>query len=483
MARVAVALTLFLALANGQGTFRLSNYYQNDMVLQMAPKRSLIWGFGEVGARIEVNYENIQIVAGVDADGTWKVSIPEHDAGGPINFEIIHNNVDTINLSAWFGDVWVCSGQSNMEMTINQIYNATEETNTAITYQNIRLLQLANSFSLDTELAEATSYSIPWGAPSASNVPGFSALCLLFGERLSQALGNSRPIGLIDSTWGGTRIEAWFSQRVPIYCLTPPNDGTDANSESALWNAMIAPLTKTSVRGAIWYQGESNVGWNPGYYACHIAALIEDWKNTFYDAKVAAENGVAFPFGVVQIGPTERGEDYAWGALRFHQTADRGVIPSAFIPEGFFATAYDLTDRDAPTGDIHPRDKQTVADRLSNSARKLIYAETFSANGPVPIDSFFESPDRYVIVYDRNIRIAGTEGFAFQRADGTWSPTTIATSTANSVFVAVDADAVLLTYAYRATVCEYKQCAVYSNDAEDLPAQVWNWDLTQARRL
>jgi len=76
---------------------------------------------------------------------------------------------------------------------------------------------------------------------------------------------------------------------------------TEQQSESALWNAMMAPLTKTSVRGAVWYQGSTNVNWNLDYYSCHIAALVQDWKKTFEEGHVAAENGLAFPFGIFQV--------------------------------------------------------------------------------------------------------------------------------------------------------------------------------------
>jgi sialate O-acetylesterase len=115
---------------------------------------------------------------------------------------------------------------------------------------------------------------------------------------MSESFDNTRPIGLIDSTWGGTLIEFWISQRVSNFCLTPASED---DSESALWNAMIAPLSKTAVRGAIWYQGESNVGWNDDYYSCHLAAMAQDWRKTFVDGDVQADNGIAFPFGVVQV--------------------------------------------------------------------------------------------------------------------------------------------------------------------------------------
>jgi sialate O-acetylesterase len=75
----------------------------------------------------------------------------------------------------------------------------------------------------------------------------------------------------------------------------------DQNSESALWNAMIAPLSRSTVRGAIWYQGEANVGKDPDFYSCHMAAMVQDWKNTFPFGQTNADNDVAFPFGIVQV--------------------------------------------------------------------------------------------------------------------------------------------------------------------------------------
>lgn len=140
------------------------------------------------------------------------------------------------------------------------------------------------------------------------------------------------------------------------------------NSESALWNAMIAPLSKSTVRGAIWYQGEANVNKDPDFYSCHITAMVQDWKNTFPHGHTNADNGIAFPFGIVQVLfsvnlflliikivclqlATTLSNDFSkWGDMRMHQTADQGVLPNPFIPEGFMAAAYDLTDHESPTG-------------------------------------------------------------------------------------------------------------------------------------
>ncbi|KAF4532321.1 hypothetical protein B566_EDAN003624 [Ephemera danica] len=270
-----------------------------------------------------------------------------------------------------------------MEMPISQMMDPTGETNKAVSYTNIRIMQVTNTFAT-SEQDELSSIATPWSQTTSQNVPGFSALCLMFGERMSDSLGNTRPIGLIDSTWGGTRIESWISTSVTSYCNTPPDNSANQNGDHNLWNAMIKPLTNFAVRGAIWYQGESNTGYNQDYYPCHIQRMVQDWRNKFVNGivEVPNENGLKFPFGIVQIGPYSGGGDSSYGILRFHQTVEQGVLPNLYIPESFFAASYDTTDPTSPTGDIHPRDKPTVATRLANSAKSLLYRESWSQYGP-----------------------------------------------------------------------------------------------------
>ncbi|KAF4532323.1 hypothetical protein B566_EDAN003626 [Ephemera danica] len=332
--------------------FRLANIYADQMVLQMAPKSTQIWGFGTAGTSVSVSVNGQQVGATVDAGGTWRVRLAPENAGGPYTLTATHST-DSVSINVWFGDVWVCSGQSNMEMSISQMMDPTGETNKALTYTNIRLMQVTNTFS-NSEQVELSGISTPWSATSNQNVPGFSALCLMFGERLSDSLGNSRPIGLIDTTWGGTRIEAWSSDRVTTICNTPGNPGTDPNADHNLWNSMVYPLTMMAVRGAIWYQGESNTGYNQDYYSCHMQEMVNDWRNTFVDGAVPvpSEGNLAYPFGIVQIGPYSGGGNSGYGFLRWHQSADQGTLPNSFISEGFMAAAYDTTDPGSPSGDL-----------------------------------------------------------------------------------------------------------------------------------
>ncbi|XP_065332916.1 sialate O-acetylesterase-like [Cloeon dipterum] len=461
--------------------FRLASYYTNNMVLQMEPKSAVIWGYGQPDAEAVISYESNRLSTTINANGEWSITLPPHPPSESIDFavqQISSFGMVTIPLKAAFGDVWVCSGQSNMAMSLNLIYNASEEINKTIAdYQHFRLRKVSRNTSLDIELDEAT-FNYDWTAPEEERVPNFSALCILFAERLSDAVNAAFPIGLIDATWPGTRIEAWSSSRVLEYCNTPlATNETNRNADSALWNAMIAPLTRTSVKGAIWLQGEQNIDYNEDYYACHILALVNDWKRTFFQGEVAGENGVAFPFGVVQNGPVWINYNYKWGDIRWHQTVDLGVLPNALLPDAFTAASYDLTDHLSPTGSIHPRDKQSVADRLANAARRLIYNENLSLYGPVPVSVDQLAADSRTITYDRNVKLVGAAGFAFQLPDGNYELSDVIASTANSVTVAVNSTAVQLLYAFSSYVCEYKQCAVYSDDFENLPAQAWKWDL------
>ncbi|XP_059480899.1 sialate O-acetylesterase-like [Neocloeon triangulifer] len=478
-----LALSTFIVV-NGQvlEPFRLSNYYTNGMVLQREPKSAVIWGYGEPGAEAVVSYESNRLSTIIDGNGKWNITLLPHAASGSIDFavqQIGTFGLVTIPFKAMFGDVWVCSGQSNMAMPLRFIFNGSEEANRTISdYQHFQLRKVTDNYTLDEGEFEETSFNYDWTSPNSDVTPNFSALCVLFVQRLSDALNASIPFGLIDTTWPGTRIEAWSSPRVIETCNAPSDNATNQNANSALWKAMVAPLTKTSVRGVLWYQGENNIDYNEDYYACHILELINDWKRSFFQGDVAAENGVAFPFGVVQNGPLFINHNYKWGDSRWHQTLDVGILPNALAPEAFTGAVYDLTDHFSPTGSIHPRDKQTVADRLANAAKKLLYNQNFSLYGPVPTNLVGDASGTWTIEYDRNIKLVGTLGFAFQLPDGSYELTDVISTTSNSVTVTVSTNATQLVYAYSSYVCEYKDCAVYSDDAENLPAQVWKWQLS-----
>ncbi|KAF4532326.1 hypothetical protein B566_EDAN003629 [Ephemera danica] len=411
-------ISVLISTTQGQ-VFHLANMYADEMVLQMEPKSAHIWGWGEPGSQVTVTLDLQQISVSIsNAEGKWSARLPPQPAGGPrtlgFEYEPQSGLTETLNLAVYFGDVWVCSGQSNMEMQLREIFNATEEIEIAATYTNIRILKLSQITS-DVELDELNGTAIPWSRIDTMNIPNFSAACVLYGERMSDGLGGTRPIGLIEASWPGTRIEA-----------------TNRNADNVLWNGMIHPLTALAVRGAVWYQGENNVGYNENFYACHIQHLVSDWAKTFVDGTVPAENGLAFPFGIFQLGPSDPGSDSKWGFIRWHQTVDSGALPNTFIPEAFIA----------------------------------VESITVTSPGVVKLS------------YDSDIFVQAFAGFSYQLPTGEWIATDINSVSGRDVTVTFDPTATHLAYAWESTVCEYKECAIYSADAEVLPAPVWLWSLT-----
>ena len=163
-----------------------------------------------------------------------------------------------------FGDVWLCSGQSNMQFTVDSAFNATAEVAAAGNFPLIRLFTAAMIAS-DTPLTELAQVEEPWSVASAAAVGGgnwtyFSAMCWFYGRDIFQEL--QYPIGLIATDWGGTPDEAWSSPaalaKCPHSAPAKPQASPSPDADSTLWNAMIVPFLRTTITGAIWYQGEAD---------------------------------------------------------------------------------------------------------------------------------------------------------------------------------------------------------------------------------
>jgi len=209
---------------------------------------------------------------------------------------------------------------------------------------------------------------------------------------------------LISSNWGGTFIQAWSSPDALAKCAharkyeveeiegqyqTTPKigDGPNPNQYSALWNAMIVPFLRTTIKGALWYQGENNAG-DPADYTCQFPAMIADWR-----AKFVQQNN--FPFFFVQLAPwtSDGGESIA--ETRYAQ------LTALTLPNVGFGTAVDLGDWNSTSGNIHPMDKQTVGKRLFAAAKNIAYGDTTSVwLGPITTSANATSagPDVQVVV-------------------------------------------------------------------------------------
>ena len=340
---------------------KVPSVISDNMVLQQKRKIKL-WGWADPGEKIKVK-ASWQILFGkstkADKDGKWKTAIKTPKAGGPYTITIQGDNKITLN-NILVGEVWICSGQSNMEMGMTQINNTSEEIAQA-DYPNIRLFNVTNAISAEPleDVTGSWLLCTPEAVTNHGEYGGFSAAAYYFGRRLHKEL--NVPIGLLNNDWGGTPAEAWTSGRM---LLTMPDFAEqvrqisnkdalektqpaviDAHTPTSLYNAMIHPLTPFAIKGAIWYQGESNAG-APTQYQMLFPAMIKSWRDVW---------GLGdFPFYYVQIAPFNYGE-----------------INSAYLREAQFMTlstpnvGMAVTMDISNIHDIHPKNKKEVGERLA----------------------------------------------------------------------------------------------------------------------
>ncbi|NWW90238.1 SIAE acetylesterase, partial [Rhynochetos jubatus] len=483
---------------------------RDHMVLQKEPVGAVVWGYGEPGAVVTVTLSGDgglivmkKTVRVKGPSGTWKTVLDPMDAGGAYVLMAQQGSENVTLRDIYFGDVWLCSGQSNMAMTVLQIANASQELAEAARYPYIRVFATAPARS-DTELEDLEQIDLPWAIPTAENLGHgnftyFSAICWLLGRYLYEAL--RYPIGLVEAAWGGTPIEAWSSPRALRACgllqdAGSPSSGADLQfcpllspasssgtsphwdlsgpqTPSVLWNAMIHPLLNMTLRGVAWYQGEANAFLHTDRYNCSFPALIADWRRAFH-AGSSGQTEPLLPFGFVQLSTYRRQSlDDSFARLRWHQTADVGIVPNARMPGTFMAVAMDLCDEHSPYGSIHPRDKQNVALRLHLGARAVAYREKdLVFQGPFPTGAVLEvSRGLLNVTYSQELVCRRRDTRAFevccsqQPAPCGWQLAPIVAAEARTVMLALASCRTLvlgLRYAWAEWPCEYQSCALYN---------------------
>ena len=254
--------------------------------------------------------------------------------GTRCDFTIFQDGVDTVLslLDVAFGDVWICSGQSNMRFRMGGLVNVEEELDRLEEFPNFRLMQVATmtSDSPQDDLMEE-DFDI-WATTSDRNYARqFSAVCLLTASYMAEVLGKNKTFGLIHSSWGGTPIESWFYSQHE--CDIPDNVNEDwpQGSNKYLYNAMIHPLVRSGIKGVLWYQGEANIGYNRDKYQCAMKQLISDWKMEFQHYGTLADPD-HMPFGFVQLSTIQPDKNPNTPMIRWHQTADYGYVPNEILP-------------------------------------------------------------------------------------------------------------------------------------------------------
>jgi len=347
------SLAAVLATVTASAAVKLPSIIGDNMVLQR-DRAVPVWGWDDAGTQVTVTVGEAKATATADAGGRWAVELPAMKAGGPFTMTI--EGTDTVTVKdILIGEVWVCSGQSNMEWTVSNSNNAPEEI-AAANHLQIRHIKIPH---VPADQPQDNVPSDGWKVCSPETVAGFTAVGYFFGRYLNQQL--DVPIGLIGSNWGGTRIEPWTPpigfQSVPALKDIADNlanfptknaDGkVNHQTPLALYNGMIHPLLPYAVRGAIWYQGESNNGEGMLYHE-KMKALIHGWRSVWNDESM--------PFYFVQLAPFRYGGEPTrlpgiWEAQ----------LKTLCVPNTGMAVTVDIGN----VTDIHPRNKQDVGKRLA----------------------------------------------------------------------------------------------------------------------
>lgn len=434
-----------------------------------------IWGTARNGEKVTVAIGDQKATTTAE-NGVWRVDLKPMSAGGPFTLTLTGDNTVTVN-NVLVGEVWICSGQSNMEWTFNKAANAAEEGPKA-KYPKIRMFTVAKKTSIQP-LSEAPS---SWVECSPEKVGGFSAVGYFFARDIYQKLGI--PVGMIHTSWGGTPAQAWtsieglkknpelksysdaanaaltdypaaveaypaklaeFKKAKETWDETVGNPHKEAlkswteesakakqagqalppkpelaskapappmspegnqNKETTLFNAMINPLIPYAIKGAIWYQGESNAT-QSRLYQTLFPAMIADWRTRW--------NQGDFPFLFVQIAPFNKQPP----EIREAQFLTLSKSPN---------TAMVVTTDVGDANDIHPTRKEPVGQRLALAARALAYGEKIEYSGPL-YQSIQVKGDKVALSFTHTggglvAKDGELKGFTLAGADGIFVPAT-----------------------------------------------------------
>ncbi|HTU93251.1 MAG TPA: sialate O-acetylesterase [Gemmataceae bacterium] len=430
--RILIALTLAVAvcLAGPQvrADVKLHPLFSDGMVLQRGVNCP-IWGTADPDEEISVGIEKEGILgfsvkpwtSKAKADGQWKAAIPTSfvKAGGPCTLTIKGKNTITLK-DVYVGDVWICSGQSNMEWQLRNTDNSEKAIKDAKN-PKIRLFTVPKNTS-DKPLTgfKKQPEELKWQECNPDTVKNFTAVGYFFGRDLQKAL--DVPIGLIHTSWGGTVAEAWTTRaalesnpnlkilieryeqskptvqanyekalkkykedliqhkeavakaeaegkKPPQAPRKPVEPDKNPNHPCVLYNAMIHPLQPYAIKGAIWYQGESNAG-RAYQYRTLFPSMIESWRKTWKQGD--------FPFLFVQLAPwkeiVSEPQESDWAELREAQHMTALNLKNCGMAV--------ITDVGDPK-DIHPRKKEPVGARLALAARAIVYGQQIEYSGPI----------------------------------------------------------------------------------------------------
>ncbi|QDU58942.1 hypothetical protein Pan181_51830 [Aeoliella mucimassa] len=385
VALVAAACLLATGLsaqASADEGLKFASPFSSGMVLQR-DQPITVAGRAAAGADVALQLGEQHRTAKVNSTGNWQVVFDSLPAGGPYELTAKQGDHQQTLSDVLIGDVWLFSGQSNMQMPVREAEGGADEISNADANLSIRLLMVPKS-GADQPRDELNA---SWQHCTPDAVRQFSAVGWFFAKHLrSSAISPDVPLGLIDSSFGGTTVEGWTpagqlpdipEQKIRVSMFDMP--------ASHLFNGMIAPLQSYRLKGAVWYQGESNAG-APDVYATLLSNMMQQWRKSFHDAKL--------PFFVVQLPAYEgrmEGLDYSW----LREAEQQACLAT---DRAWLAVTYDTN----PGFDLHPRKKAEIGRRLALLAGREVYGQRVVAHSP-QVESVEYRGNQVVVTFDQQI--------------------------------------------------------------------------------
>lgn len=428
---------------------KLPAIVSSNMVLQRNAN-VVLWGWSDAMEEItiEASWLTHKINIKADKEGRWQIEVRTTNSKGAQIINIKSEASDIRLENILFGEVWLCSGQSNMQQPLRGYFGQpTFGSVNAITKSNNPNLRL---FSVDrvgskTPLNDVENYSA-WQESTTDNAADFSAVAYFFGQQLQEVL--DCPVGLIHTSYGGSTVQAWMSKEVLSTYQEVNLDEVNISEKTqhiptVLFNSMINPLIPYTIKGVLWYQGESNRT-NPENYKKLFPAMVKDWRTRW---------GIGdFPFYYVQIAPFKYG-----GNDKYQPANNTAFIREAqlqcleIIPNSEIAITLDLGDQNF----IHPPKKKEVADRLLYIALHKTYKYK-KINYASPIFDSLENKDGSLVLNFKNAETGlyaydTLEGFEIAGEDKVFYPATAEIVNRRNVLVQSDhvPNPVAVRYAWR----------------------------------
>lgn len=381
MKKFILCLTLIVFIAGLNAQIKLPSIFSDNMLLQQQSDVS-IWGKADPGKTVKIvpSWDNKTYTAKVNKDGKWNVKITTPAASyQPYTVKISEGNSDITLANVLIGEVWLCSGQSNMEMPMKGFKNQPiEGGNEAILKsknKNLRLITVKRN----AQFTPQDTISGSWKEASPEVVKDFSATAYFFGRLLNEML--DVPVGLVCSAWGGSCIEAWMNKDMMKnfdfvhYAKEGDEIKAPNRTSTLLYNGMIEPIAGYTIKGCIWYQGESNYE-DPDNYPALFKTMVDSWRNGW--------NQGDFPFYYCQIAPYDN-------AFYAPEEKRGGKFNSAFLREAQLKASTQINNSGMVVlmdiGEercIHPRKKCTGGERLAMMALGKTYGMSgFGYESPV----------------------------------------------------------------------------------------------------